>query len=82
MGIEMKVGIIIISNRPEKLKRFLESTMLIESIRHKIKIGVLLQNPFTGNEDFLKLADEVKLIENKGVPVPFAYYRKRAMELV
>lgn len=77
----MKIGMLIISNRPKDLEQFLETIHLLGGLNKHIKICAILQPPFTSREKFLSLVDSYELVENKGEPVPFVWYRKRAMLL-
>ena len=70
---------IVISNRPKNLHRFLNSTFILSNIRHMFEIYVLAQYPVTGLEHFLSITDNVKIIEPVSAPVPFAYLRRQAM---
>lgn len=78
----MKIALIVISNRPNNLKRFIDSLAVVSEIRELFTICCLLQNPFTGNETFLSGIDRFNIIESKGEPVPFTLYRKMAMQMM
>lgn len=77
----MKVGMIVISNRPDDLEEFLHSMSVMKSFRSQFGVYCLLQDPFTGHEPFLRSVDKYNIVKNLGAPIPFAYYRRMAMKL-
>lgn len=77
----MKISLMLFSNRPEKMERFLKSLELLESIRHKFTVTALLQEPYTGREHFLKKIDKIDFHPAVKPPVPFLKLMKRAMEI-
>lgn len=77
----MRVGIILISNRPDKLNNFVSSLNKLPRLRSAVEVYAAVQPPFTGAEPALKELDGFVLVENYGVPVPFTWYRLQAMLL-
>ena len=77
----MKIALILISNRPDKMKRIMNSIHIMNSFKYELIICAAFQHPICVDDEFVKKIDRYVFIENKGQPTPFTWYRKQAMAL-
>lgn len=77
----MKVGMIVITNRPDDFKQFMESMKVLGDFRERFMLFALIQPPFNGYEDFLDDVDFIEKCNKCFPPIPFVYLRKKIMNL-
>ena len=77
----MKINMIIISNKPEKLESLTASLHKLGSARDRISITLVAQYPVHENDDYLSHFNTVTIVPacDKDLPIPFVWYRKEAM---
>ena len=81
----MKIGLIMISNRPDNLAKFVQNLDRLGEFGDHLVKSVLIQSPFSGNESCLGEFDRVghdDAVDSRVEAVPFLRYRRKAMALV